>query len=75
MEFNKETFEKALKANKIVRYKQHFEDVVKSYLEIENQALRIHDVVGRSDLLVCSCGSRLVKTTGGYHCGNAKCSV
>jgi hypothetical protein len=53
MEFNKETFEKALKANKIVRYKQHFEDVVKSYLEIENQALRIHDVVGRSEQLAC----------------------
>jgi len=32
-------------------------------------------VVGRSEQLVCSCGSRLVKTTGGYHCGNAKCSV
>ena len=33
------------------------------------------DVVGKSEQLVCSCGSRLVKTTGGYHCGNAKCSV
>jgi len=32
-------------------------------------------VVGQSEQLVCSCGSRLVKTTGGYHCGNAKCSV
>lgn len=32
-------------------------------------------VVGRSEQLVCSCGSRLVKTTGGYHCGNARCSV
>jgi hypothetical protein len=53
MEFNKETFEKALKANKIVRYQQHFEAVVKSYLEIESQALRIHDVVGRSEQLAC----------------------
>jgi hypothetical protein len=51
MEFNKEIFEKALKANKIVRYQQHFEAIVKSYLEIENEALRIHDVVGRSELL------------------------
>ena len=34
-----------------------------------------YDVVGRSEQLVCSCGSKLVKTTGGYHCGNAKCSV
>tara|TARA_R110000868_G_C10533094_1_gene734215 strand:- start:96 stop:323 length:228 start_codon:yes stop_codon:yes gene_type:complete len=32
-------------------------------------------VVGQSEQLVCSCGSRLVKTTGGYHCGNAKCST
>lgn len=31
MEFNKETFEKALKANKIIRYQKHFENVVKSY--------------------------------------------
>lgn len=45
------------------------------YLRSEIQSLRIHDVVGRSEQLVCSCGSRLVKTTGGYHCGNAKCSV
>lgn len=57
MEFNKETFEKALKANKIVRYQKHFEAVVKSYLEIDNQALRIHDVVGRSEQLPCGeCG-------------------
>lgn len=47
MEFNKETFEKALKANKIVRYQQHFEAVVKSYLEIENQALRQPPVIRR----------------------------
>jgi len=32
-------------------------------------------VVGQSEQLVCSCGSRLVNTTGGYHCGNAKCNV
>lgn len=39
------------------------------------QQLTIPAVVGRSEQLVCSCGSRLVKTTGGYHCGNAKCNV
>ena len=60
MEFNKETFEKALKANKIVRYQQHFEAVVKSYLEIENQAFRIHDVVGRSEQYFCQeCGKQI----------------
>lgn len=53
MEFNKETLEKALKANKIVRYQQHFEAVVKSYLEIENQALHQPPVVGRSEQLPC----------------------
>lgn len=53
MEFNKETFEKALKANKIVRYQQHFEAVVKSYLEIENQSFRQPPVSGRSEQLVC----------------------
>lgn len=39
-----------------------------------NKALTIPDDVGRSEQLVCSCGSKLVKTIGGYHCGNAKCS-
>jgi ElaB/YqjD/DUF883 family membrane-anchored ribosome-binding protein len=47
----------------------------KSIKEHLAEQLRIHDVVGQSEQLVCSCGSRLVKTTGGYHCGNAKCSV
>ena len=48
---------------------------LKGALNELNEALRLYDVVGRSEQLVCSCGSRLVKTTGGYHCGNAKCSV
>jgi hypothetical protein len=43
--------------------------------ESELKKLRVADVVGQSEQLVCSCGSRLVMTTGGYHCGNAKCSV
>ena len=47
----------------------------KSIKEHLAEQLQIHDVVGQSEQLVCSCGSRLVKTTGGYHCGNAKCSV
>jgi len=46
-------------------------ELLKKYAEQYN----IANVVGRSEQLVCSCGSRLVKTTGGYHCGNAKCSV
>ena len=47
----------------------------KSIKEPLTKHLQIHDVVWQSEQLVCSCGSRLVKTTGGYHCGNAKCSV
>jgi len=67
MEFNKETFEKALKANKIVRYQQHFEAVVKSYLEIESQALRIHDVVGRSEQFICPNGCGQNGDVGSCH--------
>jgi hypothetical protein len=52
-------------------------ELIKTDLLIEelNEQLRLYNVVWRSEQLVCSCGSRLVKTTGGYHCGNAKCSV
>jgi hypothetical protein len=48
---------------------------LRDFAEAELKKLHIPRVVGRSEQLVCSCGSRLVKTTGGYHCGNAKCSV
>ena len=44
------------------------------YVE-ELEQLSVSRVTGKSEQLVCSCGSRLVKTTGGYHCGNAKCIV
>lgn len=50
-------------------------EINKSILKAVNQALILSSVVEQSEQLVCSCGSRLVKTTGGYHCGNAKCSV
>lgn len=39
------------------------------------ELLVLYNAVEQSEQLVCSCGSRLVKTTGGYHCGNAKCSI
>lgn len=45
MEFNRESFEKALKVNKIVRYQKYFEAVVKSYLETENEQCNIANVV------------------------------
>ena len=36
--------------------------------------LTIPVVVGRSEQLVCSCGSIKVKTTGGSQCPNNRCS-
>ena len=59
---------------------RHFDlDNYKDWLEAQlieaRKQLVLYNVVGQSEQLVCSCGSRLVKTTGGYHCGNAKCSV
>jgi hypothetical protein len=42
MDFNKESFEKALKDNKIIRWEKHFENVVKSYLQAENDRRKGH---------------------------------
>lgn len=45
--------------------------LLKVWNECEQERVKncsILAVVGRSEQLVCSCGSRLVKTTGGYHC-------
>lgn len=72
MDFNKEIFEKALKANKIVRYQKHFEAVVKSYLEIYKQELNNAAVSGllhKADgfKYMCSeCGK-------GYDCVDCGC--
>jgi len=41
MEFNRDSFEKALKECKIVRYENHFAKVVKSYLKNDSEQLRI----------------------------------
>ena len=49
-------------------------DRIVSLME-EYAALRIHDVVGQSEQLVCSCGCKKVKTNSGYECGNAKCNL
>jgi hypothetical protein len=37
MEFNKESFKKALKDCKIIRWEGHFENVVKAYLKAETE--------------------------------------
>jgi len=43
-------------------------------LEIQKEALTIPVVVGRSEQLVCSCGTIKVQTTGGSQCPNNRCS-
>ena len=52
-------------------------ELIKTDLLIEelNEQLRLYNVVGRSEQLVCSCGYKKVKTTSGYECGNAKCNL
>jgi hypothetical protein len=37
MEFDKEAFDKAIKEEKIVRYRDHFERVVKAYLKHQSK--------------------------------------
>ena len=71
MEFNKETFEKALKANKIARYQSHFEAVVKSYLEIENAALRQPQVSGQ----VCNHPYEYLSFGEDCYCECEKCNT
>jgi nitrogen regulatory protein PII len=53
MEYNKESFKKALKECGIVRWENHFEKVVKAYLKAEAEQLTISDVVGRSEQYHC----------------------
>jgi len=43
-------------------------------LEEKIEQLLIQRVVGRSEQLVCSCGSIKVQTTGGSQCPNNRCS-
>ena len=53
MEYNKESFKKALKECGIVRWENHFEKVVKAYLKAEAEQLTISDVVGQSEQYHC----------------------
>jgi len=56
-----------------VEKRQAINDKADEYLQ--EQFLRLFAVSGQSEQLVCYCGSRLVRTASGYHCGNAKCSI
>jgi hypothetical protein len=58
MEYNKESFEKALKECGIIRWKNHFEKVVKAYIKAEAEQLTIPVVVGT----LCDC-EMPIKTT------------
>ena len=45
MKFNEESFKKALSECKIIRWQNHFENVVKAYLKAESEQCIIADVV------------------------------
>ena len=73
-ESKKELKENSAIAPKLLEFLQkHYR-----YLNLDDQrkAKELIDscVAKDSEQLVCYCGSMLVKTTGGYHCGNAKCT-
>ena len=53
MEFNEESFKTALNECKIIRWENHFKDVVKAYLKAESKQCNIADVVERSEQFVC----------------------
>ena len=72
MKFNKESFEKAIKANKIVRYQKHFESVVKSYLEAETERCNISDVVGQSEQFYCELPNKTECRSTGVQCLECK---
>lgn len=53
------------------REKATYQSILKEY----RKQFNIANVVGRSEQLFCSCGSRKVKTTGGSQCTNNRCSL
>jgi len=55
-------------------FKQYYNDETMPVIELEDKVLALFDVVGRSEQLVCSCGSIKVQTTGGSQCPNNRCS-
>lgn len=65
MEYNKESFKKALKECGIIRWENHFEKVVKAYLKAETEQLTIPVVVKQSELFTC-------KLKGGKECCSFK---
>ena len=61
MEYNKESFKKALKECGIIRWENHFEKVVKAYLKAETEQLTIPVVV---ESFICDAEEK-----GGSRCG------
>ena len=48
MKFNEESFQKALSECKIIRWQNHFKNVVKAYLKAENEQCNIANVSQRT---------------------------
>ncbi|MEK0369715.1 MAG: hypothetical protein QQN55_00970 [Nitrosopumilus sp.] len=70
MEFNRDSFEKALKECKIIRYENIFAKVVKSYLKNETEQLSIAVVV--KSFCGCSIDTPCVTTKDGSFCVECK---
>jgi len=65
-----------IEANKNTNYKIRMLDREVPNIGELVEKLNLLAVVWRSEQLVCHhCGSILVKTTNGYQCPNAKCSI
>lgn len=65
--------DEAFGKNGVVYYSER-QEMTSKFNEILVKNLIIQRVVGRSEQLVCSCGSIKVQTTGGAQCPNNRCS-
>ena len=50
------------------QYLKETDDEYKALVRLLNKALRIHDVVGRSEQLPCDCNVKLAETTLQVYC-------
>jgi len=69
--------ENDIKAISIESYTGGYEDrenAIETLNKLKLKLFSIPVVVGRSEQLVCSCGSIKVQTTGGSQCPNNRCS-
>ena len=52
MKFNEESFKKAISECKIIRWENHFKNVVKAYLKAESEQCNIANVSQQRELLI-----------------------